>query len=47
MAHACELETSIYLAIDPAAVAMELAVDERSYPEGEQPGWTGRTGRSS
>jgi len=35
MAHACELETSIYLAIDPAAVAMELAVDERSYPEGE------------
>jgi creatinine amidohydrolase len=35
MAHACELETSIYLAIDPAVVAMELAVDERSYPEGE------------
>jgi creatinine amidohydrolase len=35
MAHACELETSIYLAIDPEAVAMELAVDERSYPEGE------------
>ena len=35
MAHACELETSIYLAIDPAAVAMDLAVDERSYPEGE------------
>jgi creatinine amidohydrolase len=35
MAHACELETSIYLAIDPDAVAMELAVDERSYPEGE------------
>jgi len=35
MAHACELETSIYLAIDPAAVVMELAVDERPYPEGE------------
>ena len=35
MAHACELETSIYLAIDPDAVAMELATDERSYPEGE------------
>jgi creatinine amidohydrolase len=26
---------AFYLAIDPAAVAMELAVDERSYPEGE------------
>jgi creatinine amidohydrolase/Fe(II)-dependent formamide hydrolase-like protein len=35
MAHACELETSIYLAVDPDAVAMELATDERSYPEGE------------
>jgi hypothetical protein len=35
MAHACELETSIYLAIDPDAVDMELAVDERGYPEGE------------
>jgi creatinine amidohydrolase len=35
MAHACELETSIYPAIDPDAVAMELAVDERSYPEDE------------
>jgi creatinine amidohydrolase len=35
MAHACKLETSIYLAIDPDAVAMELAVDERSYPDGE------------
>ena len=34
MAHACELETSLYLAIDPDAVDMELAVDERSYPEG-------------
>jgi creatinine amidohydrolase len=35
MAHACELETSIYLAIDPDAVDMDLAVDESSYPEGE------------
>jgi creatinine amidohydrolase len=35
MAHACELETSIYLAIDPDAVEMEKAVDERGYPAGE------------
>lgn len=35
MGHACELETSIYLAIDPEAVDMERAVDERSYPAGE------------
>jgi creatinine amidohydrolase len=35
MGHACELETSIYLAIDPDAVDMERAVDERSYPAGE------------
>jgi creatinine amidohydrolase len=35
MAHACELETSIYLAIDPAAVDMALAVDETGYPAGE------------
>src|SRR6266536_6035742 len=35
MAHADELETSIYLAIDPDAVDMSKAVDERSYPEGE------------
>src|SRR5438034_3148833 len=35
MAHACELETSIYLAIDPDAVDMDLAVDEQSYPEGQ------------
>jgi creatinine amidohydrolase len=34
LAHACELETSIYLAIDPDAVDMPKAVDERSYPEG-------------
>jgi creatinine amidohydrolase len=34
MAHACELETSIYLAIDPEAVDMDLAVDESSYPAG-------------
>jgi creatinine amidohydrolase len=35
MGHACELETSIYLAIDPEAVDMALAVDERGYPAGE------------
>jgi creatinine amidohydrolase len=35
MAHACELETSIYLAIDPDAVDMDLAVDEQSFPAGE------------
>ena len=35
MGHACELETSIYLAIDPDAVDMEKAVDERGYPDGE------------
>jgi creatinine amidohydrolase len=35
LAHACELETSIYLAIDPEAVDMAKAVDERSYPEGQ------------
>jgi creatinine amidohydrolase len=33
MGHACELETSIYLAIDPDAVDMSLAVDEQSFPE--------------
>jgi creatinine amidohydrolase len=35
MAHACELETSMYLAIDADAVAMERAVDERGFPAGE------------
>jgi creatinine amidohydrolase len=35
MGHACELETSIYLAIDPEAVDMTKAVDENSYPIGE------------
>jgi creatinine amidohydrolase len=34
MAHACELETSMYLAIDPQAVDMAKAVDERGYPAG-------------
>jgi creatinine amidohydrolase len=34
MGHACELETSIYLALDPDAVLMDLAVDENSYPDG-------------
>jgi creatinine amidohydrolase len=32
--HACELETSIYLALEPEAVDMERAVDERGYPAG-------------
>jgi len=35
MAHADELETSIYLAIDPDAVSMDKAVDEQGYPAGE------------
>jgi creatinine amidohydrolase len=35
MAHACELETSIYLAIDPDAVDMDKALDERGFPAGE------------
>jgi creatinine amidohydrolase len=35
MAHACELETSLYLHIAPEAVDMEKAVDERGYPEAE------------
>ena len=35
MGHACELETSIYLAIEPEAVDMAKAVDERGYPAGE------------
>ncbi|HYY34546.1 MAG TPA: creatininase family protein [Gaiellaceae bacterium] len=34
MAHACELETSMYLAIEPDAVDMDKAVDERGYPAG-------------
>jgi len=35
MAHARELETSMYLAIDSGAVDMAKAVDERGYPAGE------------
>jgi muramoyltetrapeptide carboxypeptidase len=35
MAHACELETSIYLHLHPEAVDMAAAVDERGYPETE------------
>ena len=35
MGHACELETSIYLAIDPDAVDMSRAVDERPPNETE------------
>jgi creatinine amidohydrolase len=34
IAHACELETSLYLAIEPSLVQMERAVDERP-PESE------------
>ena len=33
MAHACELETSLYLHIAPEAVDMDQALDERGYPE--------------
>jgi creatinine amidohydrolase len=33
--HACELETSLYLHIDPGAVDMAKATDERGYPAGE------------
>jgi creatinine amidohydrolase len=35
IAHACELETSLYLAIDPDAVDMAGAVDELGYAESE------------
>ncbi len=35
MAHACELETSLYLHVAPEAVDMSLAVDERGYPSSE------------
>jgi creatinine amidohydrolase len=35
MGHACELETSIYLAIDPDAVRMDLAVKGGNALEGE------------
>jgi creatinine amidohydrolase len=35
MGHACELETSIYLALDPGAVDMAAAVDEVGYPASE------------
>ncbi|TML65807.1 MAG: creatininase family protein [Actinobacteria bacterium] len=35
MGHACELETSIYLALDPDAVDMAAAVDELGYPASE------------
>ena len=35
MGHACELETSIYLALDPDAVDMSAAVDEVGYPASE------------
>jgi creatinine amidohydrolase len=35
VAHACELETSLYLHIDPTAVDMSKAVDERGFPAGD------------
>jgi creatinine amidohydrolase len=35
IAHACELETSLYLAIDPEAVDMDRAIDELGWPQGE------------
>ncbi len=35
IAHACELETSLYLHIDENAVDMSQAIDERGYPETE------------
>lgn len=35
MAHACELETSLYLHLDPGAIDMGAAVDERGYPAGD------------
>ncbi|MGH2788802.1 MAG: creatininase family protein [Actinomycetota bacterium] len=34
MAHACELETSLYLHVAPDAVDMSKAADERGYPAG-------------
>jgi creatinine amidohydrolase len=33
MAHACELETSLYLHVAPEHVDMDAAVDEHGYPE--------------
>jgi creatinine amidohydrolase len=35
IAHACELETSLYLHIAPDAVDMTEATDERGYPDGD------------
>jgi len=35
IAHACELETSLYLHIAPEAVDMAEATDERGYPDSE------------
>ena len=35
MAHACELETSLYLHVAPDMVDMDKAVDELGYPAGE------------
>jgi len=46
MAHACELETSLYLALEPELVQMERAVRERSRRAARTCTWTGRTARS-
>jgi creatinine amidohydrolase len=35
MAHACELETSLYLYVAPEAVDLSQATDERGYPSSE------------
>jgi creatinine amidohydrolase len=35
MGHACELETSLYLHLQPEAVDMSLALDEEAYPVSE------------
>jgi creatinine amidohydrolase len=35
MGHACELETSLYLHLQPDAVDMERSVDERAYPSSD------------
>ena len=46
MAHACELETSLYLAIHPELVQMDKAVREIPEWDSDTSGWTGATARS-
>ena len=46
MAHACELETSLYLAIRPELVQMDNAVREIPDWDADTCGWTGVTARS-